>query len=273
MTAGPWRKDRQRSSAPNGVKHGLRIPIFRPRAFRPQTKLDQAACFRFLRHPISPNTPRPVAKSGSAAGSGVSLDVVSEDQVPGVRKILADGADQARALVGAVPAERLAEVGRDEGTGDAEQRGDNKPDGSLEPGWRNLAITPATKPMMIVQTMLMGPPQVVRAGNASGGTWFRRSSPDRMRSNDLGLRHVSALVRAVTLGSLSAMIPLPLSDDQLKVVIDYAGFVPRRLRRQYLKEVAAKLYFDRDVERAVDGALEKLDEVERSKVSPDRAHP
>ena len=94
-----------------------------------------------------------------------------------------------------------------------------------------------------------------------------------MRSNDLGLRHVSALVRAVTLGSLSAMIPLPLSDDQLKVVIDYAGFVPRRLRRQYLKEVAAKLYFDGDVERAVDGALEKLDEVERSKVSPDRAHP
>ena len=75
------------------------------------------------------------------------------------------------------------------------------------------------------------------------------------------------------MGSLSAMIPLPLSDDQLKVVIDYAGFVPRRLRRPYLKEVAAKLYFDRDVERVVDGALEKLDEVERSKVSPDRAHP
>ena len=63
------------------------------------------------------------------------------------------------------------------------------------------------------------------------------------------------------------MIPLPLSDDQLKVVIDYAGFVPRRLRGQYLKEVAAKLYFDRDVEQVVDGALEKLDEVERSKVS------
>ena len=142
-------------------------------------------------------------------GSGVSLGVVSEDQVPGVWKILADGADQAGALVGAVPAERLAEVGRDEGTGDAEQRGDMKPDGSLEPAWRNLAITPAMKPMMIVQRMLMGPPQVVRAGNASGGTWFRRSSPDRMRLNNLGLRHVSALVRAVTLGSLSAMIPLP----------------------------------------------------------------
>src|SRR5262245_11773245 len=30
-----------------------------------------------------------------------------------------------------------------------------KPDGSLEPGWISLAITPAIKPMMMVQRMLM----------------------------------------------------------------------------------------------------------------------
>jgi hypothetical protein len=29
-----------------------------------------------------------------------------------------------------------------------------KPEGSFGPGWRNLAIIPATKPMMIVQMML-----------------------------------------------------------------------------------------------------------------------
>ena len=35
-------------------------------------QIDQAACFRFLRQPSRPNAPKPVAKSGSAAGSGVS---------------------------------------------------------------------------------------------------------------------------------------------------------------------------------------------------------
>ena len=46
----------------------------RPRVSWPRTKLDQAACFRFLRQPSRPNAPRPVAKSGSVAGSGVALD-------------------------------------------------------------------------------------------------------------------------------------------------------------------------------------------------------
>jgi hypothetical protein len=32
---------------------------------------DAAAAFRFLRQPNKPNAPRPVAKSGKAAGSGV----------------------------------------------------------------------------------------------------------------------------------------------------------------------------------------------------------
>src|SRR5215471_20121493 len=34
---------------------------------------NQAAAFHFLRQPSRPNAPRPVAKSGSAAGSGVVI--------------------------------------------------------------------------------------------------------------------------------------------------------------------------------------------------------
>ena len=37
------------------------------------------------------------------------------------------------------------------------------------------------------------------------------------------------------------MIPPALADDQLKAVLDYAGFVPRRLRRKFLKDIAAQL--------------------------------
>ena len=58
------------------------VSAFRPGAFRPR-QIDQATCFRFLRQPSRPNALRPPAKSGSAAGSGVSLGVVTEDQVPG----------------------------------------------------------------------------------------------------------------------------------------------------------------------------------------------
>ena len=37
------------------------------------------------------------------------------------------------------------------------------------------------------------------------------------------------------------MIPPALAKDQLKVVLDYSGFVPRRLRRKFLKDIAAQL--------------------------------
>ena len=46
---------------------------------------DQAAAsaFRFLRQPSRPNAPRPQAKSGSAAGSGVaSIGVIVPVNVP-----------------------------------------------------------------------------------------------------------------------------------------------------------------------------------------------
>jgi hypothetical protein len=43
--------------------------------------------FRFLRHPSRPNTPRPVAKSGRAAGSGVgAVGLISPNRPPTVPK-------------------------------------------------------------------------------------------------------------------------------------------------------------------------------------------
>ena len=61
------------------------------------------------------------------------------------------------------------------------------------------------------------------------------------------------------------MIPPALAKDQLKVVLDYAGFVPRRLRRDFLKTIARQLAGDADVERAISDALARLDAAEESK--------
>ena len=61
------------------------------------------------------------------------------------------------------------------------------------------------------------------------------------------------------------MIPPALTDDKLKAVLDYAGFVPRRLRRDFLKTIARQLAGDADVERAISGALARLDATEESK--------
>ena len=72
-----------------------------------------------------------------------------------------------------------------------------------------------------------------------------------------------------------AMTPLGLNDQQLKTVLDVAGFVPRRLRRKFLKDIAAQLSVvpgtkkilstlrDSDVERAIGDVLVNLDRVER----------
>ena len=63
------------------------------------------------------------------------------------------------------------------------------------------------------------------------------------------------------------MTPLGLTDQQLKTVLDVAGFVPRRLRRKFLKDIAAQLPVvpgtkkslstlrDSDVERAIGDVL------------------
>ena len=70
-------------------------------------------------------------------------------------------------------------------------------------------------------------------------------------------------------------MPRSLSDQQLKTVLDVAGFVPRRLRRKFLKDIAAQLPVvpgtkkflstlrDSDVERAIGDVLVNLDRVER----------
>jgi hypothetical protein len=60
------------------------------------------------------------------------------------------------------------------------------------------------------------------------------------------------------------MIPPALAKDQLKVVLDYAGFVPRRLRRDFLRTVARQLAGDVKVERAIGDALARLDAGEES---------
>ena len=81
---------------------------------------------------------------------------------------------------------------------------------------------------------------------------------------------------AAGLASL-AMTPLGLTDQQLKTVLDVAGFLPRRLRRKFLKDIAAQLPVvpgtkkslstlrDSDVERAIGDVLVNLDATERSK--------
>jgi hypothetical protein len=60
------------------------------------------------------------------------------------------------------------------------------------------------------------------------------------------------------------MTPVSFSDDQLETVLTVAKVVPPRLRRKYLREVAARLSADGDVERAVNAALTTLDESEKT---------
>ena len=77
-----------------------------------------------------------------------------------------------------------------------------------------------------------------------------------------------------------AVTPLALTDQQLKTVLDVAGFVPRRLRRKFLKDIAAQLPVvpgtkkilstlrDSDVERAIGDVLVNLDRVESGRRGP-----
>ena len=80
--------------------------------------------------------------------------------------------------------------------------------------------------------------------------------------------------------SLRAMTPLALTDQQLKTVLDVAGFLPRRLRRKFLKDIAVQLPVvpgtkkslstlrDSDVERAIGDVLVNLDRVESGRRGP-----
>jgi hypothetical protein len=62
-----------------------------------------------------------------------------------------NGADEARALIGPVPADRLTDEGGDESAGNAEQRRGIKPAGLFCPGASRRATMPAIKPMTITQ--------------------------------------------------------------------------------------------------------------------------
>ena len=76
------------------------------------------------------------------------------------------------------------------------------------------------------------------------------------------------------------MTPLGLNDQQLKTVLNVAGFVPRRLRRKYLEDIAAQLPVvpgvkktlstlrDSDVKRAIGDVLVNLDRVESGRRGP-----
>jgi hypothetical protein len=45
-----------------------------------------------------------------------------------------DGADQSRAFIGLIPADRLPDLGRDEGTDDPQNGSQDKPRGFIRPG-------------------------------------------------------------------------------------------------------------------------------------------
>src|SRR5262249_51490534 len=64
-----------------------------------------------------------------------------------------DGSDQPCPFASLIPTDGLAEVGRNERPDNAENGRQDKPCGSLGPGWRNLAMIPAMKPIMMVQRM------------------------------------------------------------------------------------------------------------------------
>ena len=85
-----------------------------------------------------------------------------------------NAADEAGSLTSLIPAEGLSEVGRDQGAGNSKGSSENEALGSyVLPGVRNLAITPAIKPMRMVQRMLsmvLVPPMIaVRPTIAKAG--------------------------------------------------------------------------------------------------------
>src|SRR4029079_8591392 len=94
------------------------------------------------------------------------------------------GTDQPGTLVGVVPAERLAEIGRDEGAGDAERRGEDEARRLVGAGgqeFRDDAATDAdddepenpdwdAAPPLLRSLRALRRVQYVRAENAAGGT-------------------------------------------------------------------------------------------------------
>ena len=64
-----------------------------------------------------------------------------------------DRTDEPRALAGAIPADRLAQIGGAKCSDYAEDRRKDEAGGLVSPAVMNFAITPAMNPMIIVQMM------------------------------------------------------------------------------------------------------------------------
>ena len=75
----------------------------------------------------------------------------------------ADGrADKARTLIGAVPPDRLTEPGRKECARNTKDGGEYNPEGVFGPGESQRAISPATKPIRMIQIIPMRPSYLQR---------------------------------------------------------------------------------------------------------------
>ena len=72
---------RSRTMAFSFERRPTKTPELSPEGFPATYQIDQAAAcaFRFLRQPSRPNAPKPVAKSGSAPGSGVEASPSSAE--------------------------------------------------------------------------------------------------------------------------------------------------------------------------------------------------
>jgi len=72
---------RSRTMAFSFERTPTKTPELSPEGFPATYQIDQAAAcaFRFLRQPSRPNAPKPVAKSGSAPGSGVEASPSSAE--------------------------------------------------------------------------------------------------------------------------------------------------------------------------------------------------
>src|SRR3954465_79394 len=66
-----------------------------------------------------------------------------------------DRAEEARALIRPVPADRLPEIGRDEGPDDADDRRHDEAARVVRRGGDGAGDQAATKPMMMIHRMLM----------------------------------------------------------------------------------------------------------------------
>src|SRR3954466_14644323 len=84
--------------------------------------------------------------SGRSPASKVTVDKKNNDCAE-------HRADQTCSFARSVPAERLSQKARYKCADDAEDGGEDEALRLIGPGMMNLAITPAMKPMMIVQMM------------------------------------------------------------------------------------------------------------------------